>query len=178
MIDQLMIILAGLLVYAVPVTLIYIWYRGENGKIQSLYTFSAVVIALIASYTVLGQAYYHERPYMLYDTLVSGPSENSFPSQHTTTMMGMVLPLLWFGKKKLAYFFIGGGLLTGFARIYIGKHYPLDIIGGMLSAVIGFAVMLLMMKYLDNYFRELADFGDKLENKLFQPFRTNMKKFR
>ncbi len=176
--DSLMYVTAEFLVFAVPATLVYVWYQGRQGRKDSLYSFMAVVLGLAASYTIMDQLHYTERPYILYDTIASGVSENSFPSQHTTTILSMVPPLLWVKRKKLAYFFLGAGLITGFARVYVGYHYPLDILGGAASALIGFTTVLLIHRHLDEYVEMLADFGDKLENTLFGPFRELYRKTR
>ncbi|WP_414837961.1 phosphatase PAP2 family protein [Candidatus Nanosalina sp. VS9-1] len=170
-VDQLMIFFAEFLVLAVPAALVYLWYQGKAGRIDSLYVFIAVTVALIASYAVLGQAIQHESPFQVYNTIASGEPENSFPSQHTATLLAMVLPLLWRKRKNFAYFFLGTGLLTGFSRIYIGEHYPVDILGSAIAAIIGFAAVILIEKYMDSYVEALANLGHKVERKISRPFR-------
>ena len=170
-VDQLMIFFAEFLVLAVPAGLVYLWYRGEDGRMDSLYVFTAVLVALIASYAVLGQAIQHESPFQMYETIASGEAENSFPSQHTATLLATVLPLLWRKRKNLAYFFLGTGLLTGFSRIYIGEHFFVDILGSGLAALIGFGAVYFIEKYFDGYMEKLAEFGNEVEKKLFGPVR-------
>jgi undecaprenyl-diphosphatase len=167
--DQLMIFSAEFLVLLVPVTLVYLWFRGEDGRKDSLYVFTAVVIGIIASYAVLGQLHQHDSPYQNFDTIASGESENSFPSQHATAVLSMVLPLLWRKRERLAGLLLGTGVLTGFARIYIGEHYLVDILGAGAAAVIGFGVVYLIERFLDDQVEELADFGHMIERTILGP---------
>jgi undecaprenyl-diphosphatase len=167
--DQLMVFLAEFLVLLVPLTLVYLWFQGEEGRKNSLYIFTAVVVGIIASYAVLGQVHQHASPYQNFDTIASGEPENSFPSQHTTAVLSMVLPLLWRKKEKLAGLLLGTGVLTGFARIYIGEHYLVDILGAGAAAVIGFGAVYLIERYLDDQVEELADFGHMIERTILGP---------
>jgi undecaprenyl-diphosphatase len=167
--DQLMIFFAEFLVLLVPVTLVYLWFQGEKGRKDSLYIFTAVVIGILASYAVLGQLHQHASPYQNFDTIASGEPENSFPSQHATALLSMVIPLFWRKREKLAGLLLGTGVLTGFARIYIGEHYLVDILGAGAAAVIGFGAYYLLESFLDDHVEELADFGHMIERTIIGP---------
>ena len=69
-------------------------------------------------------------------------SHHSFPSGHTTEIVGAALPLaLWKGRLPLS---LGLGLLValmGFSRIYLGSHHILDVTFGLvLGAYAGLAI--------------------------------------
>lgn len=166
-VDELMIFSAEFLVLLVPLTLIYLWFQGEDGRLNSVYSFTAVLAGLAVSYAVLGQVYQHESPFQIYETIASGEPENSFPSQHTTVILSMILPLLWQKRNRLAGLFLGTGVLTGFARIYIGEHFLIDILGAGLAALIGFGAMILVQRYMDDQIRELTDLGHRIQQKIF-----------
>lgn len=64
----------------------------------------------------------------------------SFPSGHATYSMTLVLALVllsWHGPKRRWLVVIGGFfvLAIGFSRLYLGVHFPSDIVGGWLLAV-------------------------------------------
>ena len=61
----------------------------------------------------------------------------SFPSSHTAVTVAVVIALLPFLPRALAPVVIGYAVLVGWSRVYLGVHYPLDILGG---AGIGMAV--------------------------------------
>jgi len=54
----------------------------------------------------------------------------SFPSSHTAVTLAVAIALVPFLARPLAATGIGYAVLTGWSRIYLGVHYPLDILGG------------------------------------------------
>jgi undecaprenyl-diphosphatase len=54
----------------------------------------------------------------------------SFPSSHTAVTFAIAIALVPFLARPLAWAGIGYAVLTGWSRIYLGVHYPLDILGG------------------------------------------------
>ena len=61
----------------------------------------------------------------------------SFPSSHTAVTLAVVIALVPFLGRPLAAVAIGYAVLVGWSRVYLGVHYPLDVLGG---AGIGMAV--------------------------------------
>lgn len=53
----------------------------------------------------------------------------SFPSNHAMNMFTAATVFSFFYNKYAGYFF-GFAVLIGFSRIYVGVHYPLDVVGG------------------------------------------------
>jgi undecaprenyl-diphosphatase len=79
------------------------------------------------------------RPYAVMPhlhVLIARPSSGSFPSQHaTTTFAGAtLLSFLW---PKGSPVFLFAAVVIGFSRLYLGVHYPTDVLAG---AAIGAAV--------------------------------------
>lgn len=73
---------------------------------------------------------------------------SSFPSGHSTTSFAIAVFLLWALRedelKTLAPAVLLWALLIGFSRIYIGVHYPTDVMGGLLMGIIGGTAMWLI----------------------------------
>jgi membrane-associated phospholipid phosphatase len=54
----------------------------------------------------------------------------SFPSSHTAVTLAVAIALVPFVARPVAAAGIGYAVLTGWSRVYLGVHYPLDILGG------------------------------------------------
>src|SRR3954447_12610478 len=54
----------------------------------------------------------------------------SFPSSHTSVAVATVVALLPFLPRRFAPVAVVYAALVGWSRIYLGVHYPLDIVGG------------------------------------------------
>ena len=61
----------------------------------------------------------------------------SFPSSHTAVTVAVVIALVPFLPRALAWVAIAYAVLVGWSRVYLGVHYPLDVLAG---AGIGMAV--------------------------------------
>jgi undecaprenyl-diphosphatase len=80
------------------------------------------------------------RPYeVIADAVLRQPPAHgtSFPSSHTSVAVATVIALLPFLPRALTGPVIAYAVLVGWSRIYLGVHYPLDVVGG---AGIGLAV--------------------------------------
>ncbi|MGP4052422.1 phosphatase PAP2 family protein [Streptomyces sp. 2A115] len=83
------------------------------------------------------------RPFVAHedlDVLIGGKTDYSFVSDHATLTMAMGVGL-FVANRKFGLVGIGIALLEGFCRVYMGVHYPTDVIGGF---ALGTAVVLLL----------------------------------
>ncbi|MDX2598191.1 MULTISPECIES: phosphatase PAP2 family protein [Streptomyces] len=74
------------------------------------------------------------------DVLVSGKTDFSFVSDHATITMALGVGL-FVAHRRFGLAGIGLALLEGFCRVYMGVHYPTDVVGGF---ALGTAVALLL----------------------------------
>ena len=71
---------------------------------------------------------YTALPHVL--TLVSRSSDYSFPSDHAV-MAGAVAAGLWLVDRRLGLVTTVLALLMAFTRVYVGAHFPLDVVVGL-----------------------------------------------
>lgn len=93
--------------------------------------------------TLLKLLFQRARPEATLRYLVSAPSSFSFPSGHAFGAAGVfgALVLIVFAVRaplawRIAASLVGVSLMLGVAasRVYLGVHYPSDVIGGLLAA--------------------------------------------
>lgn len=81
----------------------------------------------------------------------------SFPSSHATNHMAMAVFLfLIFSPvlRKGRYLFLLWAFLVSFAQIYVGVHFPGDVVAGW---ILGTIIALICYKLLEFYFRYFYD---------------------
>ncbi|MGW0736743.1 phosphatase PAP2 family protein [Streptomyces sp. NPDC002851] len=74
------------------------------------------------------------------EVLVDGKTDFSFVSDHATLAMALGVGL-FVAHRKFGLIGIGLALVEGFCRVYMGVHYPTDVVGGF---ALGTAVALLL----------------------------------
>ena len=117
-------------------------------------------IAIVFS-QIIGSIIYMPRPFVNNENvnLLYSHSENSsFPSDHSIGSMGIALGL---GKysSSLNKFYITLAFLIGISRVYVGHHYPLDVMGGFIIAMIFCNIY---DKYLKQHIRKIYCFCEDM----------------
>ena len=103
-----------------------------------MYVLAGEVLADAASYA-MRYAIGRDRPPLRFPEprpLVHLPANPSFPSGHAATSFACAALLAWLTPLPKVPLFVLAGLIA-FSRVYVGVHYPLDVIGG---ALLGLAV--------------------------------------
>ncbi len=97
----------------------------------------ALLIGFVITNLFLKNIVARPRPYTVLqglEILISEPSDYSFPSGHTCSSVAAALTMLRMSDKRIGIAACILAVLIAFSRMYIGVHYPTDILAG---AVIG-----------------------------------------
>ena len=93
--------------------------------------------------------YHHPRPFQILG-IVPLLTDNaySFPSGHAAVFFALSA-VVFFWNKKWGGVFFACSLLMGIALIFVGVHWPLDIVGGIVVGVVSaWGVRYLLRPYL------------------------------
>ena len=69
--------------------------------------------------------------------LIAKPTDFSFPSGHTTASFAVALVMLRMLPKKIGIPAVVLAALVAFSRLYLGVHYPTDVLAGFVIALVG-----------------------------------------
>lgn len=75
------------------------------------------------------------------DPLIVIPHSHSFPSGHTATAFAGATVLSWLEPRAAPAFYVLAAAIA-YSRLYVGVHFPLDVVGGL---AIGLATALLLL---------------------------------
>ncbi|WP_019549736.1 phosphatase PAP2 family protein [Streptomyces sulphureus] len=102
----------------------------------------AAVIALLVNYPIR-ELVERPRPFLDHqdlEVLIEGKTDYSFVSDHATLTMAIAVGILLV-SRKYGIVAILLAVLECFCRVYMGVHYPTDVVGGL---ALGTAVALLL----------------------------------
>lgn len=146
--DRFGVFLAIYLTYLIVMGLVYGGYltSWKYGKRMFWEAISAAFIARVIVVEAVRFFYQNPRPFMVEQVKQLIPESGwSFPSGHTTFLFALSMSV-WFYNRKLGYILFAGSLLVGVARIYVGVHWPFDILGGIVFGVTTAAVWHFLVK--------------------------------
>lgn len=97
----------------------------------------AFAIALLAE-TLVSALAFHPRPFAagLGPAWVEHAANNSMPSTHVALTLIMALVLILRRQRGSGLVLLGLGVVLAWARIYVGIHWPADMIGAAISACV------------------------------------------
>lgn len=144
--DRFMTLVVG--EYFIPVAIVMVllamWFLGKDVQRRERNQ-RAVWYALVgvgfanAIVEVLNNFVYRLRPFEAYPgdvtLLFYQPTDPSFPANAAAAGFAFALGA-WFGNRKAAYLILVLAVLWSFARVYVGVHYPLDVVGGAAIGIV------------------------------------------
>ncbi len=127
-------LIAQWLIYALPLLLGLMWFSGSPATRRTISAAGISLLLALGSSLLIGILYPHPRPFMvgLATALLAHAPTPSFPSDHATVCFTVGFSLLFGLWRWLGIVTLGIGALVSLARVYLGIHYPLDILGGLL----------------------------------------------
>lgn len=131
---------AGLGVFAV--LMLMGWWNARRRDIRSMTLALAAPVAVVAAFAVAEVAKKlvaqvrpcYSLPHDYFVDACPARSDYAFPSGHTTVAAATVAAL-WLLDRRLSAIAAAFAVVEGFTRVYVGAHYPHDVIGAALIAL-------------------------------------------
>jgi undecaprenyl-diphosphatase len=126
------IAIAQWVICIVPVWFALSWFRVDaQGRRELLEVLAATVVALAIG-QVIGIAWPQPRPFMVHTgtQFLAHAADPGFPSDHVTVLWSIACATLFtrsFARSGIVWFALG--LLVGWSRVFLGVHFPLDVLG-------------------------------------------------
>jgi undecaprenyl-diphosphatase len=84
--------------------------------------------------------------------LINCTQSFSFPSSHATNMFTGTI-LLSFIYRKWRVVLLTIATLVAYSRVYVGVHYPFDVLGGIVLGITCALIIIVLYKFLSRRFR-------------------------
>ncbi|OGY25113.1 MAG: hypothetical protein A2Z11_01270 [Candidatus Woykebacteria bacterium RBG_16_43_9] len=151
--------------YFVPVTLtlviVYIWFgRGKLNKgsrqVLPIAALSVGLVNLLIAFS--NQFIIRTRPFdeLVTNMLFYKPTDPSFPSNAAAVGFALAVSILLV-NRKLGVYSLALAAFYGVSRVYVGVHFPSDVIVGVLIGIIS-------VLFVSNFKRSIRLLTSKIED--------------
>ncbi|WP_260288553.1 undecaprenyl-diphosphatase [Peribacillus aracenensis] len=144
--------------FLVLAVLMFLFSRRNKNRIMVICAFITLVISELLA-KIAGQFHSNNQPFAELpnvNRLVEKAVNNSFPSDHTIIFFSFCITF-WLFKRGWGILWVILAVLVGISRIWVGVHYPADVLVGaiisIVSATIVYKIVLrlsLTKKFLGN----------------------------
>lgn len=152
-----------------------LWFLKKETRETLLNSLWNVLLAMLFN-NIISQIYYRPRPFTtgLIRNLTHHGMDSSFPSDHTTFAMAISMMLLTNKETELigviAYLL---AILAGIARVFVGVHYPTDLLGSFLVSTTTTIIIFKYREKLRNINQSIINIYEKLFTILKRGLKTS-----
>lgn len=126
-------------IWMIPALIGIVWLRSGEHTRKVLLEATVSGLAGLLINQLIGMLWQYPRPFMigLGHTFISHAADSSFPSDHLTLLWAVAFSFLMHHRPRIAGMTLALlGLPVAWARIYLGVHFPLDMVGAVLVAAL------------------------------------------
>ncbi len=163
--NPIMIFFAKYMKYFLLFGIIMYWFtRKRENRIMIISSMFAFVVAEVFG-AIAGAIHSNNQPFAELSNvnqLIGHAIDNSFPSDHAIEFFSICITFLLF-KKNLRYVWLAIAILVSISRVWVGVHYPADILVGAILGIIGAALCYWIIPQL-NVIKKLIDIYEQGED--------------
>lgn len=130
-------VVAEYMVYVLALSTLFYWFtRTDENRMMVVCATATFALAELFG-KVAGLLHFNQQPFAELanvNQLVEKAVNNSFPSDHTILFFSFCMSFFLF-KKKGGFLWMLLALCVGISRIWVGVHYPADVIVGALISI-------------------------------------------
>lgn len=126
------------LIIIVPLLVVALWLWGPNQRQLVFKVMLALALSLSISW-VIGHLFPHDRPFVdgVGYNFLHHAADVSFPSDHGTVIFTFALAFLFWHRVWSGVLLLVIASAIAWSRVYLGVHWPLDMLGGLLAGMCG-----------------------------------------
>lgn len=151
--DKIMPVITSVKYWYITYLIFALWLifkSGKNGRIALITLIIAIILSDQINSAFLKELFGRIRPCHTFENvhlLVNCPISKSFPSSHAVNNFTAATVLSYFYKQyKKIFLFIA--IIISYSRVYVGVHYPSDVISGaLLGLIIGYLILLIIKRF-------------------------------
>ena len=151
--------IANDLIYQIPLLLLGMWLWGDSTRRNQATKACLPTLLALGANQVIGLVWQHPRPLMigLGHAWIPHAADSSFPSDHITVFASIGLSLLFGGAFRLATAVLTTGFAVAWARVFLGVHFPLDMVGAVAVAGVAYVVISPLWRMAGDTITNLAE---------------------
>jgi len=137
-------VIANDLIYLIPVLLSAMWLWGNEARRELAIQACLTAMLGLGLNQAIGAVWTHPRPFAigLGHTWTQHVADSSFPSDHMTIFTAVGISLLFGRERLLGLLTLAAGLGVAWARVFLGLHFPLDMLGAVGVACFSYGALL------------------------------------
>lgn len=143
-------IFAAKYLFVAPIVILAVYFLAQPRPAKKrMMRFALPALILTYGAGVIGNHLYVDpRPFVVghFTPLVPHAPDNGFPSDHTLLVSALaVIACYW--SQTLGGLLVVIALLVAIARIYVGLHHPIDVIGSIAIAIVMTSAVSIALAY-------------------------------
>ncbi|QSO49392.1 undecaprenyl-diphosphatase [Alicyclobacillus mengziensis] len=170
LLDSIMVFFAKDALELYAVLFVIAWFALPKKDMQNRHALVMAglsgVLALIIN-VVISHVWFRPRPFTVFQKgtftqLVPHSADASFPSDHASGSFGFAAGSWGRQRKWISRLFTVIAVIVMIARVFVGVHYPTDVIGGMIVGIIASQIMWRFSRFIlpiSTYVAKLFRFG-------------------